>query len=117
MTDDQRLCFDYIRASKQTSALIQLIKHLRYVWMMTFGVSVSLLVGTSFGQTVTPASALTSQAREALGSPDFKPAPDRPVGWRGDWTGRFPGASPPIEWSRRAKGITSEIKYQAGKPS
>ena len=52
-----------------------------------------------------------------LGSPDFKPTPQRPLGWRGDWTGRFPGATPPIQWSRRVKGITSELKYQAGKPS
>ena len=53
----------------------------------------------------------------SLGSPDFKPTPQRPVGWRGDWTGRFPGATPPIQWSRRVKGITSEVKYQADKPS
>lgn len=52
-----------------------------------------------------------------LGSPELKPSPERPVGWRGDWTGRFPGATPPMEWSRRVKGITSEIKYQADKPT
>src|SRR5437868_516411 len=52
-----------------------------------------------------------------LGSPDFKPTPEHPLGWRGDWTGRFPGANPPTEWSRRVKGITSQIKYQAGKPA
>src|SRR5512136_3510271 len=56
-------------------------------------------------------------AGETLGSPGFKPTPERPVGWRGDWTGRFSGASPPMEWSRRVKGITGEIKYQAAKPS
>ncbi len=59
---------------------------------------------------VAPAGAL-------LGSADFMPTPQRPIGWRGDWTGRFPGATPPTEWSRRAKGITSQIKYQADKPS
>lgn len=52
-----------------------------------------------------------------LGSPDFRPTPERPVGWRGDWTGRFPGATPPTEWSRRVKGITTEIRYRADKPS
>jgi len=52
-----------------------------------------------------------------LGSPEFKPTPARPVGWRGDWTGRFPGATPPKEWSRRIKGSTTDIRYQADKPA
>jgi outer membrane protein assembly factor BamB len=52
-----------------------------------------------------------------LGSPEFKATADRPVGWRGDWTGRFPGATPPTEWSRRVKGATTDIKYQANKPT
>lgn len=52
-----------------------------------------------------------------LGAADFTPTPQGPVGWRGDWTGRFPGATPPLQWSRRVKGITSQIKYQADKPA
>ena len=51
-----------------------------------------------------------------LGSPAFLPTPEQPVGWRGDWTGRYPGATPPIEWSRRVKGATTDLKYQARKP-
>ena len=51
-----------------------------------------------------------------LGSTQFTPSPEHPVGWRGDWTGRFPGATPPKTWSRRVKGITSELRYQAAKP-
>jgi outer membrane protein assembly factor BamB len=61
-----------------------------------------------------PASPKTP-ASAALGSTAFKPSPERPVGWRGDWTGRFPGATPPVVWSRRVKGITSELRYQAAK--
>lgn len=52
-----------------------------------------------------------------LGSPDFYPSPERPVGWRGDGSGRFPGATPPTTWSRRLKDITSEIVVQAAKPT
>ena len=52
-----------------------------------------------------------------FGSPAFKASPDRPIGWRGDWTGRFPGATPPTEWSRRIKGATTDIRYQADKPA
>ena len=65
--------------------------------------------------------ALTVHAAEQsgvpLGSPAYRPSPDRPVGWRGDWTGRFPGATPPTEWSRRIKGATTDIRYQADKPA
>ena len=52
-----------------------------------------------------------------LGSPDFYPSPEHPVGWRGDGTGRFPGATPPTVWNRRVADITSEIMVQAGKPN
>ncbi len=52
-----------------------------------------------------------------LGSPEFKPSLDRPVGWRGDWSGRFPGATPPTTWSRRVHGATTALRYQASKPT
>src|SRR5262245_53984352 len=53
----------------------------------------------------------------SLGSPEFKATPDRPCGWRGDWTGRFPGATPPTTWSRRVRGITTSLRYQAHRPA
>ena len=57
-----------------------------------------------------------SAAMEPLGSPNFFPTPEHPIGWRGDWTGRYPGATPPLEWSRRATGVTSDLICQANKP-
>jgi hypothetical protein len=33
-----------------------------------------------------------------VGHRDFMPSPQRPVGWRGDGTGVFPGATPPTQW-------------------
>lgn len=36
-----------------------------------------------------------------LGSADFEPSPDHPVGYRGDGSGRFPGATPPTSWSEK----------------
>jgi hypothetical protein len=33
-----------------------------------------------------------------LGHPDFHPSPEHPVGFRGDWTGRYPGATPILEF-------------------
>lgn len=46
----------------------------------------------------TRVSAQTSQP--ALGSPEFRPSPEHPIGWRGDWTGRYPGATPPLVWAK-----------------
>ncbi len=43
-------------------------------------------------------------AAAPLGSPTFKPSPDQPVGWRGDGTGRYPGATPPTSWQRKRDG-------------
>lgn len=51
-----------------------------------------------------------------LGSPEWKPAPERPVGWRGDGTGRFPAADPPLQWGRTIRGFYSELLCQGGKP-
>jgi outer membrane protein assembly factor BamB len=74
---------------------------------------------TASGQETTsaPTRVAPSAGAAELGSAAFHPTPERPIGWRGDWTGRFPGATPPIEWSRRLKGITAEIAYQADRPS
>lgn len=43
-----------------------------------------------------------------LGSSDYRPAADRPFGWRGDGTGRFSGAMPPTEWS-----LTKNVRWSA----
>jgi outer membrane protein assembly factor BamB len=52
-----------------------------------------------------------------LGAADYQPSPQHPIGWRGDWTGRFTGATPPLTWSRRVTGLTTELRYQAAKPA
>jgi outer membrane protein assembly factor BamB len=53
----------------------------------------------------------------ALGSSEWKASQERPCGWRGDWSGRFPGATPPTVWSRRVHGVTTTLRYQAARPS
>src|SRR6185369_12184073 len=58
------------------------------------------------------------KASAALGSPDFKPTPERPLGWRGDGSDLFTGATPPLTWSRRIAGsAVSNARYQPGKPT
>jgi len=38
-------------------------------------------------------------------------------GWRGNWTGLYPEATPPTEWGRIAKGIVAGLTCQAAKPA
>jgi outer membrane protein assembly factor BamB len=53
----------------------------------------------------TSARALSSSPPSApLGSPKFAPSPERPLGWRGDGSGRYPGATPPTSWERKKSG-------------
>jgi hypothetical protein len=42
---------------------------------------------------------LAGAGEAALGSADFRPTAERPSGWRGDGSGRFPGATPVTTWS------------------
>ena len=50
-----------------------------------------------------------------MGSPQFAPSADQPVGWRGDGSGRFPAAEPPLTWGRQSVA-TKELGFQAKKP-
>ena len=40
-----------------------------------------------------------------LGSPDFSPSASNPIGWRGDGSGQYPGATPPISWGQQFKQL------------
>ena len=42
--------------------------------------------------------ATLAAAETQYGHKDFHPTPERPVGWRGDGTGRYPGATPVTSW-------------------
>jgi outer membrane protein assembly factor BamB len=65
-------------------------------------------------------AATKADASAALGSIKFAPSPDHPIGWRGDGTGRYPGATPPTSWERRtnASGYTTKgIAWMAPMPN
>jgi outer membrane protein assembly factor BamB len=51
-----------------------------------------------------------------LGSPKCLPTPEMPIGWRGDGTGRYPGATPPTVWARK-KGANQNIAYMTRLPA
>lgn len=52
-----------------------------------------------------------------LGAADFHPSTERPVGWRGDWMGKFPGATPPVTWGRMVKSPVKDLRSSAAKPA
>src|SRR4051794_14408859 len=66
-----------------------------------------LLVFSLAGTTAWSAPAAKSTG---LGSPGFKPSPEWAVGWRGDGSGHFPGATPPVSWERKQGGAGYETK-------
>jgi len=47
-----------------------------------------------------------------MGSPAFYPSSARPIGWRGDGSGRYPAATPPTTWSRNDKGEKTHILWE-----
>lgn len=51
-----------------------------------------------------------------LGSISFSASPEQPYGWRGDGSGRFVGATPPIQWGRTIKNFVTEMTFQTAKP-
>ena len=63
---------------------------------------------------------LPAGAQPAVGSLEFRPSPERPLGWRGDGTGRYPGATPPTSWDRQRTGAAyaaKGIRWMAPLPS
>lgn len=39
------------------------------------------------------------------------------VGWRGNWTGLYPEAKPPVEFYRTPRGVTAGMTCQAERPA
>ncbi len=68
------------------------------------------LLAVSMAFVLVGASAAESAATAPLGSPAYLPSPERPVGWRGDGSGRYPGATPPTNWERTTTGSNYETK-------
>ena len=71
----------------------------------------SLLVVPLLLLSAVSASAFAAETAAALlGAPTYLPTAERPVGWRGDGTGRYPGATPPLTWERKRSDGGYETK-------
>ena len=53
----------------------------------------------------------------SLTLPAFAEAPPNVSGWRGNWTGLYPKADPPVEWKRIPTGVTRGMTCQAARPA
>ena len=49
--------------------------------------------------------------------PSAAPEPLKITGWRGDWTGRYPDATPPLQWSVHPKNFVGELRCSTKKPA
>jgi hypothetical protein len=47
-----------------------------------------------------------------MGSAEFYPSSEHPIGWRGDGTGCYPGANPPTVWYQKASGESKNILWK-----
>jgi outer membrane protein assembly factor BamB len=74
---------------------------------------IAALVVAGHGTAAAAATASETAASKALanaplGTQGLIPSTERPTEWRGDGTGRFPGAKPPTKWSRTCTGNKAE---------
>lgn len=82
-------------------------------WLMT-GACIFTLVSLA------TAAPNTISVSAPLGSIKAVPSAERPVGWRGDGSGRYPGATPPTSWERTTNGAgyaTKGIVWMAPLPN
>ena len=83
--------------------------------MAVIGVTLAVLILGSFRVEAADANPKKGNGQVLLGAPDFYPSSEHPVGWRGDGTGHFPGANPPLIWSY-AQGGGTNIVWQSRMP-
>jgi outer membrane protein assembly factor BamB len=82
--------------------------------LCVFGALFGILISTALTAAPKPGPSVP------LGSIKFAPSPERAVGWRGDGSGRYPGATPPTSWERATNGngyATKGIAWMAPLPN
>ncbi|MGD0093312.1 MAG: PQQ-binding-like beta-propeller repeat protein, partial [Planctomycetota bacterium] len=63
------------------------------------------------------ALAVLLAAAEEPGAANTKPEEPATFGWRGNWTGLYPEATPVTAWSREPRGVTAGLACQAARPA
>jgi outer membrane protein assembly factor BamB len=75
---------------------------------MTYATSSDERHGVRLAAVVLMAAVGALAAETPFGHENFLPSPEHAVGFRGDWTGRYPGATPPLHWS-----TTNSVAWKA----
>ena len=68
--------------------------------LITCGVKISKMIVAS-AMIVSSAAAEPVDGKSVYGSADFLPTPQRPINFRGDPTGGYPGATPPTRFNQQ----------------
>ena len=79
-----------------------------------------VMFGVLIGWIALARAADAADAATPLGSTKFVLSAEHPIGWRGDGTGRYPGATPPISWERRTNGnayVTKGVVWMTPLPN
>lgn len=72
-------------------------------------------IGLLLAPSLVLAEVSSTRDRVPLGHKDFYPSPEHPVGWRGDGSGRCPGANPVTGWDDKSgKNILWKLKLPFG---
>jgi hypothetical protein len=75
--------------------------------------SCALVVAASLFISPVSAADVKYSDKAPLGSAEFYPSPEHPIGWRGDGTGCYPGATnPPTVWYQKANGESKNILWK-----
>ena len=92
---------------------------MRFLQERRMAIAPVLALVVSVTLTSTPLSAADAPAKERdqlpLGHPDFYPSPRRPIGWRGDGNGAFPGATLAVDRFGDGRMQTASVKDKKGK--
>src|SRR6185295_4549005 len=76
----------------------------------------AILIGIVLSLQGFAADATHWNEKAPYGAADFMPSVDRPIGFRGDGSGHYPGATPPTTWTRNEKGEKKNILWETKLP-
>lgn len=87
---------------------------MRMVANMILVLAVAVVANTGLAQL--PGVGQVKRAAVPLGAPGYVPTVEKPTGWRGDWTGIYPGATPPTDWKIEKDGKGKKVLWHTQLP-
>ena len=80
--------------------MIKLLTSIVHRWLLIVGCGLVILQGRLLAAAEAPVATPANAITNLLGSAEFQPSPQHPIGYRGDGTGCYPGATHPcLSWA------------------